>query len=192
MIGETENIAIPKAVGVKLKRLEQEDREFPSRAELLYTLREISVVCAHERMERLVNFREYSAAELTQKLLDDGYLPELVEDIVNRAREVGVINDDRFCESFIRSKLNAGWGTQRIVRELQRRGITTDTLESLEELLPLPEVELERAYEHIRGRKLSGRDDYQKIVRHLVTRGYSLSVAKSTAVRLLDEAREDF
>lgn len=192
VIGESETITIPKAVGIRLKRLETEDKSFDSRAELLYNLKEISYKCAHERMERLVNFREYSSKELTQKLLDDGYPPTLVSEIIGRAQEVGVISDTRFAESFIRSKLASGWGKQRICRELEHRGVSAEAIERFNELFPTPEVEVERAYELASRRRLTGSNDYQKIVRHLLSRGFSLSVATVVAHRIIDEANEDF
>ena len=191
LIGESETIEIPKAVGAKLKHLEKEGREFSSRAELLYHVKDISRSCAHDRMEQLVNFREYSSEELSRKLLDDGYLPDLAEHIVTRAQEVGVISDARFAESFIRTKLGAGWGRQRITQELARRGIDNDTIESLNEVFPQPEVELERAYEIASRKRLTGTNDFQKIVRHLAGRGFSFTVASAVARRILDEAPED-
>lgn len=190
-IGESETIEVPKAVGSKLKRLEKDGRHFASRAELLYNVKEISRACAHDRMEQLVNFREYSSAELSRKLLDDGYLPDLVDHIIGRAQEVGVISDTRFAESFVRSKLAAGWGRQRITQELGRRGIDDDTIESLNEVFPLPEVEVERAYDIAQRKRLTGTNDFQKIVRHLVSRGFSYSVASTVARRIIDESRDE-
>lgn len=191
LIGESEVITIPKAVGTRLKRLEKEGRSFGSRAELLHTLKEVSQTCAHDRMEQLVNYREYSSAELKQKLTDDGYLPKLADEIVARAKVVGIISDTRFAESFIRTKLNSGWGKTRICRELERRGIPPETIESLEELFPTPEVELERAYDLVSRRRLTGNNDFQKIVRRLVNRGFSLTVSKAVAKRILEESIDE-
>ena len=186
-IGESETIEIPKAVAKRLSRLEGENAVFRSRAELLFRLRELSRACAHDRMEELVNHREYSAFELTRKLLDDGYPSSIAQEIVGRAQEVGIVSDERFCACFVRSKVSAGWGSQRILRELERRGIERDVIESIDGLLPNPEDELERAFGIASGRRLTGRDDYRKTVRHLVSRGFSLSVASSVARRVLDE-----
>ena len=191
LIGENETIEIPKAVGARLKRYEEDKREFESRAELLCFVRELSESCAHDRMERLVNFREYSSEELMRKLLDDGYLPTTAQSIVERALEVGVISDTRFCESFIRSKLSCGWGKERIVRELSSRGVDTDAVENMEGLFPTQEQELERACGLARKKRPSKYGDYPKIVRYLVGRGFSPAIASAAARNVLDEAKSE-
>lgn len=194
LIGENETIPIPVAVGRKLQRLKKEQKEgaaFGTRAELLYHAKEISKACAHDRMENLINYRDYSSKELAEKLRDDGYHTSVVEAIVARAVEVGIVDDRRFAESFIRSKMYAGWGSAKILRELERRGIACDVVDGLSELLPEAEDEAERAYGLARSRRLTGKNDYQKIVRHLVSRGFSVSAATSAARRALDDACDE-
>ena len=167
-IGEDETFEIPKLVGKRLNREKREKKVFSSRAELLYHLRELSKTCAHDKMEYLINQREYSSAELKQKLLDDGYLPDVVQGIVERAQEVGIVSDRRYVESFITSKVYAGWGRTRIVRELKHRGIAVDEIDGLYDLLPSDEDEYERAYDAASKRRLTGTNDYQKLMHFLM------------------------
>ena len=190
-IGEEETISIPVAVGRKLMRLKKEGMAFGSRAELLYKVREVSQSCAHDRMEYLINGRDYSAQELAKKLTQDGYHASVVENIVSRAQEFGIVDDRRFAESFIHLKLLSGWGRARIIRELGQKGISEEILEELDDAFPEPEDEAERAFEIASRRRITGKNDYQKIVRHLVSRGFSVSAANSAARRVLDGLYED-
>lgn len=195
IIGSDETILIPVAVGRKLQRLKKEhpsETRIGSRAELLYKVKELSKTCAHDRMENLINYRDYSSKELADRLREDGYHESVVQEIVSRAVEVGIVCDRRFAESFIRTKTYAGWGSAKILRELERRGITAEGTEDLLELMPEPEDEAERACAIARSRRLTGKNDYQKIVRHLVSRGFSVSAATSAARRVLEEARDEF
>ena len=191
VIGDEDIVLLPVAVGKRLDKLKKEGQCFGSRSELLHRVKELSKTCAHDRMESLINFRDYPSKELGQKLLDDGYPESVVDGIVDRALEVGIVNDRRFAESFIRMKVLAGWGKLRIFKELERRGIAEDVLEGLSEELPSAEDEQERAYELACRRRLSGKNDFQKIVRHLVGRGYSVSCASAAARRVLDEGAEE-
>lgn len=190
LIGDDETIFVPVAVGRKLQRLKKEKKAFGSRAELLYQVKEISKACAHDRMESLINYRDWSSKELADKLRDDGYHAQAIEGIVSRAIEVGIVSDRRFAESFIRSKTYAGWGSGRILRELERRGITDENVDGLTELMPEPEDEAERAREIALSRRITGKNDYQKIVRHLVSRGYSFSAATAAARSALEAYEE--
>lgn len=70
--------------------------------------------------------REHSAFELTQKLNLKGYPRELVEDVVRALAERGLQSDERFTESFVRSRYGRGLGPVRVAQELRLRGISAD------------------------------------------------------------------
>lgn len=178
----SEELPVPVAVGRRLRKAaESGELCVASRAELLDAVRELSLSCGRARIEALVNRRDYSVAELTRRLCDEGYSGTVTQELVGRAREAGLVDDARFAQAFARSKALSGWGRLKIERELSRRGIAPEDVEGWpDELLPGDE-ELETARRLASRRRLTGRNDYEKIVRHLMGRGFPLAVATRAA-----------
>lgn len=187
-----ETFSVPTVVGRKLDAKARSGELVPgSRAELLFEIRSMEQSSVSGRVETLVNRRDYSSSQLSQKLSDDGFPKDIVDSAVKRAVECGLVDDIRFAGSFIRSGVSRGWGRQRIERELSRRGVNAEDVPGWPEEFISEGDEADRAYELASRRHLTGKNDYQKIVRFLVGRGYSISLATQTARRVLDEARED-
>lgn len=187
-----EHISVPVAVARSLDAKARGRELLPSsRAELLYSMGEVSRKCAMERSASLIDRRDYSEGELSERLLRDGYAPQTVEHTCKRAVECGLVDNTRFADAFIRSKLSQGWGRVRIERELSRRGIDIGDVPGWPELYLTQESEEETAYELASRRCLTGKNDYEKIVRFLSTRGFPLGLATRTAKRVLDERQEE-
>ena len=185
-----ERIPIPKAVGRRLVSLLESDGDQPSgRSELLYRVRVVSLELARSKAEELLNRRDYSSSELATKLREAGYHPSVADEIVARFVEVGLLDDGRFAELFARSKAAAGWGRIKIERELARRGVDATQLEGWP-FGYLEEDESETAFALASRRRLSGKNDFQKLVRFLCGRGFPMGVAMDAAKRVLAEAEE--
>mgnify|MGYP002769963247 FL=1 len=185
-----ERISVPKAVGRRLASLADSDGEQPeSRAELLYRVRSMSLELARSKAEDLLNRRDYSSSELAAKLREAGYHPSVADEVVARFVEVGLLDDRRFAELFARSKAAAGWGRIKIERELARRGVDATQLEGWPSGY-LEEDESETAFALASRRRLSGKNDFQKLVRFLCGRGFPMGVAMDAAKRVLAEAEE--
>ena len=106
-----ERLSVPVAVGRRLDALSRDGFAPASRAELLHRLGELSRQCVHARMEELVGRRDYSRIELRDRLSSDGYPTSVVEQVVSRACEVGLVDDARYGAAFARSKILAGGGS---------------------------------------------------------------------------------
>lgn len=185
-----ERIPISKAVGRRLVSLLESDGEQPSgRSELLYRVRAISLELARSKAEDLLNRRDYSSSELAAKLREAGYHPSVADEVVARFVEVGLLDDGRFAELFARSKSAAGWGRIKIERELARRGVDATQLEGWPSGY-LEEDESEMAFALASRRRLSGKNDFQKLVRFLCGRGFPMGVAMDAAKRVLAEAEQ--
>ena len=181
---------MPKAVGRRLVSLLESDGELPSgRSELLYCVRAISLELARSKAEDLLNRRDYSRSELAAKLREAGYHPSVADEVVARFVEVGLLDDGRFAELFARSKAAVGWGRIKIERELARRGVDATQLEGWPSDY-LEEDESETAFALASRRRLSGKNDFQKLVRFLCGRGFPMGVAMDAAKRVLAEAEE--
>src|SRR5690554_8208103 len=67
--------------------------------------------------------REHGYVELVRKLQQRGADTELVELELQRLVEEGLLSEERYLESYIRSRANAGRGPMRIREELLCRGL---------------------------------------------------------------------
>lgn len=72
----------------------------------------------------LLSRRALSANEVRQKLKERAVSPEDIEPLMERLRELGFLNDERFAEGFATARLsNDGHGSQRVLRDLKRRRV---------------------------------------------------------------------
>ena len=172
---------LPVAVGRALARLRDEGWDPSCRAELLHRVGSLQRDRAHARMEDLVGRRDYSARELSERLARDGYPSAAVDEIVGRARETGIVDDARYGAAFARSKVLAGWGRLRIERELRRRGVEPADVEGWPEEFCDPGDERELALSLASRRRLTGRNDFQKIARFLSARGFAPGLSADVA-----------
>lgn len=94
-------------------------------------LRTFNVVTLPEDMSavrskaiQLLARREHSRTELIRKLQQRGFDNELIMSVTEQLISNGLLSDVRFAELFVRSRMGAGYGSQRIAEELRQRGIS--------------------------------------------------------------------
>ena len=122
--------------------------------------------------------RPFPIRELEQKLLQSCPDADTVNQVIQRLKAAGYLDDRKFCEAFIRSRLQRkAHGRARIERELRVRGLNPKLVrEELEKAYP-PEAELE-PLQHALERKLRSLAppmDAKKLSRlynHLLRRGF--------------------
>jgi len=78
---------------------------------------------------RLLSMREHSAQEITKKLLSKCDIPDLVYAVIDHLLENNYLSDQRFTESFVRSRKNRGFGPSKIRMELKGKGISTNMID---------------------------------------------------------------
>lgn len=186
--GQDESWIVPVRVA-KLIDKQVKSGEFcpASRAELAYKIRELSQTLGSTRLAELVNKRDYSVKEAMDKLISDGYSPDVARKIVMRAKECGLIDDARFAASYIRFKLSCGWGPKKIAFELSKKGIDIAEVEGWPDAFLEDESEEDRALRLASKRRLTGKNDYQKIVRYLSSKGFSFCASAAAARQILNE-----
>ena len=179
---------MPVAVARRLERLSDTERASVCEPGALTALvGDLCDQCARSRVEELVGRRDYSAHELGQRLRADGYPEDVVAERVRRARRTGVVDDARYAASFARSKARAGWGAARIARELELRGVGGEEVRSALAEADAAGGERERALEAASRRRLTGRNDVQRIARFLCGRGFSPGLAFEVAREVVGE-----
>ncbi|MFK5971328.1 MAG: regulatory protein RecX [Candidatus Marithrix sp.] len=75
--------------------------------------------------------REHSNLELKNKLILKGFLVDVVDEVLAKLQIDKLLSDARFAESYIRSRVNKGFGPVRIRQELQQRGIASELVTEL-------------------------------------------------------------
>ena len=120
--------------------------------------------------------REYTSHELVARLNDRFETPEDVEEVVENLSSEGLQSDSRFAESFIRYRIQKGFGPIRIRKELQERGIEEKLLTNSLEIFALDwEQHASEVLDKKFGKSICG--DFQetaKRARFMEHRGFSL------------------
>lgn len=135
-----------------------------------------------KKVERLCLVREQSSVKLARRLVREGYDERLVEDAIRQAQSWGLLDDARYAEVLVRSRLAAGKGIAGIERELAQCGIALEDVNGWpEDFEACQESEEERAYAVLRKHPPRSKNVREGAYRKLATKGFSASVAASVA-----------
>jgi len=153
-------------------------------------------VQAHEAALRMLSHRSRAESEMRTRLRMRGIEPEIVEEEIQRLRAAGLIDDDRFAESWVADRQRMSPRGRRMLRyELLGRGISPEAVDRATASIDDLEVALEAARN--RARK-SADPDYEsfatRVGGYLQRRGFSYDVvmeAIRTAWRELGRASPD-
>jgi regulatory protein len=79
---------------------------------------------------RLLNYRLRTRAELSQRLRQKGYSPEMVEKVIGKLSDIGLLDDSRFAEAFIATKIaSKPVGRRELERGLREKGVGKEVAE---------------------------------------------------------------
>ncbi len=100
----------------------------------------------HDAREKAVSFlsrRELSRHDAGARLRRAGFQDGVVHETLIWLEERGYVDDRRYAAAYVRERLKAGWGRQRIVPELMKRGIPRELVagEAWDALMPESERE---------------------------------------------------
>lgn len=94
--------------------------------------------------------REHSRAELQQKLLQRDYHLDDINAVLDTLTKEGLQSEERFAESYTRSRFNRGFGPLLIHAELRVRGINEDLIK---EILTNPKINWQKLAAEIHKKK---------------------------------------
>lgn len=72
---------------------------------------------------RLLDYSARSSGALARRLKDKGYAESTVDDVIARLTELGLLDDESFAESVIRSCVGRLMGSRGALEELARKGV---------------------------------------------------------------------
>ena len=156
---------------------------------------EEAFVTAHEKALRFLEPRPRSAAEVKQHLAKKKIAAEVIEQVIARLTDAGLLDDAAFAKYWVENRENFKPRAARALRfELKRKGLAnTDIAEAVGEI-----DESESAYRAglaraQRWRDLEHRAFLEKLIAFLVRRGFAYGVAKDAAERAWVECHaEDY
>lgn len=139
---------------------------------------------ARERALYLLGLRDYSCHELEQKLYTEAP-PAIAAAVVERLREVGLLDDERYAARLARS-LSEGkhYPRRRIEQELRRRGISNGLVQAV--VFDLEGEDFEQALALLQKKyynKLNDPDSRRRVIAALARRGFSYGAIR----RAMDE-----
>ena len=133
---------------------------------------------ALKKMIHYCDYQERCKKEIFTKL-DTFELDDNDRDfIVSFLKEEGFINDERYCRSFVKGKLNLKkWGVNKIKLSLITKGIDREIIDDV-----LSEIDKDSYKEELvnllKNKKINEDDPYKrkaKLVRYAVSKGYSIN-----------------
>ena len=126
-----------------------------------------------EKAVSLLNYRAHSRKELADKLKQKtGCADAELAKVLDRLEELGFLNDRTYAASVVRGCARKGYGAQRALAELSRRGIAKDLREEALAEMPETDAALERLI-RTRLRDPSDRDEIRKVSAAMIRRGFS-------------------
>ena len=126
-----------------------------------------------------------SATQKTEKqvrtfLEGKGYLPAVIEYVIEKLRSYNFLNDGQYAESYVEN-VSKRKGSKLIRMELRGKGVSEEAIDAAVAQIPL-EQEQETAYalleKYMRG-KPCDKTTLQKAYRYLMGKGYDYEVIKS-------------
>ena len=181
---------LPSAVA---KAFGSHERRYDSVAELQRSLEALTAQVAFDRVVAMASARERSSHDCVQKLVDEGFDRAVATNAVGRATRYAIIDDKRFAEAFIGSKLRTGWGRRRIERTLaEQHGVDVGSFEGYpERYYGDTDTEEDRARALLAKKSVPAKNPVEKLARFLVTRGFDTGRAFRLAKeRVAQEAQE--
>jgi regulatory protein len=148
---------------------------------------------AFERALKSISVRERTESEVRAFLTRRGYEREVIGDVVRSLREEGLVDDAGYARRFAEDRrLIDQWGSDRIARDLARRGISLELIEGALARIDMDD-EMATAIQLLDRRfpmPFEGERERDKAWRMLVRRGYQPELAYSAVRRHEQGLRE--
>lgn len=112
-----------------------------------------------------------------RKRLDNLYPQSIVDNVVNKLKEMGFINDSNYVECFIRDRLKLNpWGKKKIKIELQKKGIDPYLIEEHHLYKNFDEAEVIKALlkKRFKGYELENASQRARVISFFYRRGFLL------------------
>ena len=149
---------------------------------------------AYQRAIKLITYRDRSIAEIRQSLHQKQIPEEIIENVINRLGENGLLDDKRFANLWIENRNEFRPRSHRMLTlELQKKGISEDIISQvLENTTADEELAHKAAQKQIRRyMTLEWQDFRRKLGSFLARRGFSYETVDLTVHQIWAEYRSE-
>ena len=144
-----------------------------------------------EKALTLLEYRSRTCDQMRTLLLDRGFSDQIAQQVVDRLKELRLLDDARYASGYLKARTKKGYGLRRSSYELRRRGIPEELLEEAAQDVS-EEEELESALSA--GRKIwqktasmEKKKRRQKLYATLTQRGFGYETVDRVLRRLAEE-----
>jgi regulatory protein len=140
---------------------------------------------ALQKLKHFCGYQERSHMEVKQKLYALGLFKKDVEELISRLIEEGYLNEERFALQFASGKSRIkGWGKQKILYELRKKGISEFCISNA--LKSLDYTEYESGFRRLASKKWASLQNEKNIFvkkskwqQFLLQRGFESALIKT-------------
>jgi len=126
------------------------------------------------KMERFCAFQERCENDVRRKLASFSLSERQVEALVKELVDGRFLDENRYVETFVRSKVKAGWGKHKVMATLQKKGIPNELIRRHCDGIPDQEYLSMLQSAMAKWRRSHPGEDLKspKLIRHLLSKGY--------------------
>ena len=184
--GSEKSINVPIRVG---RALQADMDAIPSTvADALDYVESLQQRIAFAYLVEMLSRRDHSAREVEEKLLGQGFSNSSIAAAIDRAIQSRYLDDLRFASYFVDERIRRGWGRIKIEQELRRRGVDPNAIPGYPEEYFDDQVDTDRAAELLSRRAIPSTRPYEKLVRYLMSKGFSYTIARDAVKGRLQES----
>lgn len=138
-----------------------------------------------------------SECELRLKMQSKGFEPDLIEKAIKTLKEQKYLDDERYCEMYIRDKTNlSNNGVRKIKEALYYKGIAKEIINEKIKMIT-PESEEERAFILAEKKLLNIKENdtrkkMAKLSNYLIGKGFEYETVNKTVRKLIKSDFDDF
>lgn len=135
-----------------------------------------------------LGFRMRSEKEIRDKLKEKEYTEIIIDDVVEKLKEFGYVNDYLFSEALVRTRINSNkYGINRIKNDLRNKGIQSDIINNVISDYFKDNLEYKICYDVIINNKHKyKKDEIHKTFNFLSNRGFTYQTIKNVIDDLSD------
>ncbi len=128
------------------------------------------------KLERYCAYQERSEAEVRKKMGTMAVPVAMADEIVKELKAGDFLNETRFAETYVRSKLKEKWGKLKIRQGLHLKGLDAEIIQ-----VQMENIDTEEYMDVVRDtvekwKRLNGKDadNRPKLIRHMLSKGFAM------------------
>ena len=143
----------------------------------------------------LLNYRMRTEKELKDKLKENNFSEQVIDQTVERLTDYGFINDEKYAELYLKQRIQQR-GAKTIEHELAKKGVSREIASELLDGLGEEEeaaalAACKKKVQNLKGRGLEKAKVQEKTYRFLLSRGYDYNLIKKVYNLTLEDLKNN-